>query len=159
MCPAVFFYFSVKFCDMTADFCDQTPCWNFQEFEEAVAETLHDISEVVFFLLGALTVTWRHHLKREGNVYGKVFQKKISPIFFFGPLENLVLKVGMKTNRRFFSMIDPNELRHPFEHPTIKKQHRKSSNKKFDSKCSSKNNKSYSFTVPKTSIASENKPS
>lgn len=27
-----------------------------EEFEEAVSETLHDISEVVFFLLGALTV-------------------------------------------------------------------------------------------------------
>lgn len=27
-----------------------------QEFEEAVAETLHDVSEVVFFLVGALTV-------------------------------------------------------------------------------------------------------
>ena len=29
-----------------------------EEFEEAVAETLHDVSEVVFFLVGALTEPW-----------------------------------------------------------------------------------------------------
>ena len=33
-----------------------------KEFEEAVAETLHDVSEVVLFLVGAFTVPWMSDL-------------------------------------------------------------------------------------------------
>ena len=51
---------------------------------------------------------WAHWLWLEDITWNErehftvKFSKRRFLLFFFGPLENLVLKVGMKTNRRFF---------------------------------------------------------
>lgn len=148
MCPAFFLIFPSSFVTWLQIFVTKHPA--------ETSRSLRKPSPRPFMTLARWSSScWAHWLWLEDitwnereNFTVKFSKRRFLRFVFWGHWKILCCKLEWRQIADFFSMIDPNELRHPFEHPTIKKQHRKSSNKKFNSKCSSKNNKSYSFYSP-----------